>query len=68
MREKKVLVVCNTVEQAQNVYKSLYIQESKLLLHGSFNAEDRNKKEVKLQNEEVTAISRNSGNRSQSGY
>lgn len=53
---KKVLVVCNTVEQAQNVYKSLYIQESKLLLHGSFNAEDRNKKEVKLQNEEVRLL------------
>lgn len=53
---KKVLVVCNTVEQAQNVYRNLYIQDSKLLLHGSFNAEDRNKKEIKLQNEEIRLL------------
>lgn len=53
---KKVLVVCNTVEQAQYVYENLYIQDSKLLLHGSFNAEDRNKKEIRLQNEEIKLL------------
>lgn len=47
-----VLVVCNTVEQAQNVYLRLQ-SPSKLLIHGSFNAEDRAKKELKLQQERV---------------
>lgn len=53
---KKVLVVCNTVEQAQNVYENLTTLDSKLLLHGSFNAEDRNKKELWLQNEEIRLL------------
>ncbi len=52
---KKVLVVCNTVEQAQHVYCNL-ISESKLLLHGSFNAEDRNNKEIILQKEEIRLL------------
>lgn len=53
---KKVLVVCNTVEQAQFVYENLHIAGSKLLLHGSFNAEDRNKKEIRLQNEDIKLL------------
>lgn len=52
---KKVLVVCNTVEQAQNMYKRL-ICNSKLLLHGSFNANDRSSKEKKLNSEEVQLL------------
>lgn len=52
---KKVLVVCNTVEQSQYVYQQL-VSNNKLLLHGSFNAEDRNKKEMKLQNEEIPLL------------
>lgn len=52
---KKVLVVCNTVEQSQYVYQEL-VSDSKLLLHGSFNAEDRNKKEIKLQQEEIRLL------------
>lgn len=51
----KVLVVCNTVEQAQTVYSCLYA-ESKLLLHGSFNAEDRSRKEVQLRDEAVQLL------------
>lgn len=44
---KKVLVVCNTVEQSQLVYQALY-SENKVLIHGSFNAEDRFRKEKEL--------------------
>lgn len=44
---KKVLVVCNTIEQAQFVYQSLST-EHKVLIHGSFNAEDRFEKEKEL--------------------
>lgn len=43
----KVLVVCNTVKQAQNVYQNLNSQ-NKLLLHSSFTAKDRNNIETKL--------------------
>jgi len=52
---KKVLVVCNTVEQAQQVYKSLN-SDKKLLLHGSFNANDRFEKERLLGNSEVSLL------------
>ena len=52
---KKVLVVCNTVEQAQHVYKSLS-SENKLLLHGSFNANDRFEKERLLGNKEISLL------------
>lgn len=52
---RKVLVVCNTVEQAQHVYHEL-VSDSKLLLHGSFNAEDRNEKEERLQNENIKLL------------
>ena len=51
----KVLVVCNTVEQAQNVYKNLFAK-SKLLIHGSFNAEDRSRKETRLQEEDIQLL------------
>lgn len=44
---KKVLVVCNTVKQAQNVFKDLSAN-NKVLLHSSFNANDRNAKEKEL--------------------
>lgn len=52
---EKVLVVCNTVEQAQAAYSSLYA-ESKLLIHGSFNAEDRSRKEAQLRDEAVQLL------------
>ncbi len=50
-QNKKVLVVCNTVKQSQEVFK--YFREKlpdieKVLLHGSFNGIDRNKKEQDL--------------------
>lgn len=51
----KVLVVCNTVEQAQFVYSRLHA-DSKMLIHGSFNAEDRSRKEVRLREEFVQLL------------
>ncbi len=53
---KKVLVVCNTVEQAQNVYSCLHTNQKKILLHSAFNAEDRNEKEIQLQEEEIQLL------------
>lgn len=44
---QKVLVVCNTVDQAQNVYENLNCKE-KTLIHGRFNARDRMTKEQSL--------------------
>jgi CRISPR-associated endonuclease/helicase Cas3 len=44
---KKVLVVCNTVKQAQIVFEALN-SENKILLHSAFNANDRGKKEKQL--------------------
>ena len=52
---KKILVVCNTVEQAQNVYCSLKCA-SKILIHSSFNATDRSKKEQKLHTDNVQLL------------
>ena len=49
---KKVLVVCNTVDDAQYVYKSLD-SEYKILLHGRFCARDRNEKELLLKNPDI---------------
>ncbi len=46
-RDKKVLVVCNTIKQAQTVFGQLN-SESKVLLHSAFNGIDRNKKEKQL--------------------
>ena len=51
----KVLVVCNTVKQAQSVYKKLKC-ENKVLLHSSFNAEDRNKKEQQLFSDDIKLL------------
>lgn len=45
---RKVLVVCNTVEQAQNVYNRLTTHHEKILLHGRFNGRDRIRKEEVL--------------------
>ncbi|NOZ33842.1 MAG: CRISPR-associated helicase Cas3' [Chlorobi bacterium] len=53
--EKKVLLVCNTVKQAQNIYKSLE-SKNKVLLHSSFNAFDRNKKEKLVFNENTKLL------------
>ena len=52
---KKVLVVCNTVEQAQKVYELLRCKK-KILLHSSFNATDRSVKEQRLQKEDVQLL------------
>lgn len=48
---KKVLVVCNTVKESQDVFNYFKIKSpdiNKLLLHGSFNAVDRNYLEQEL--------------------
>ncbi len=52
---KKVLVVCNTVEQSQSVYDYLK-SNKKVLLHGSFNAFDRNKKEFDLKGPDIKLL------------
>ncbi|MCK4661772.1 MAG: CRISPR-associated helicase Cas3' [Bacteroidales bacterium] len=54
-QNKKVLAVCNTVKQAQTVYRSLK-SNNKVLLHSSFNADDRNKKEKQLFGKEVRLL------------
>jgi len=51
----KVLVVCNTVKQAQTVYTSLKAYR-KVLLHGAFNGVDRNTKEKELKSADVNLL------------
>lgn len=51
----KVLVVSNTVKQAQLIYNSLNASK-KVLLHSAFNGIDRNKKEAELMSEEVKLL------------
>ncbi|MFX4230898.1 CRISPR-associated helicase Cas3' [Aliarcobacter butzleri] len=45
---KTVLVVCNTVAKAQEMYESIKC-ENKTLLHGGFNGKDRTQKEKEVQ-------------------
>lgn len=52
---KKVLVVCNTVEQSQTAY-DLLKSNFKLLLHGSFNSYDRFTHEAKLKEDYVKLL------------
>ncbi|WP_321331274.1 CRISPR-associated helicase Cas3' [uncultured Bacteroides sp.] len=51
----KVLVVSNTVKQAQAIYNSLNASK-KVLLHSAFNGIDRNKKESELKLDEVKLL------------
>jgi CRISPR-associated endonuclease/helicase Cas3 len=51
----KVLVVCNTVKQAQNIYNDLE-SSNKVLLHSSFNGVDRNRKEAALKSDEIKLL------------
>lgn len=51
----KVLVVSNTVKQAQDIYNRLD-SSKKVLLHSAFNGEDRNKKEAELMSDEVKLL------------
>lgn len=50
-----VLVVSNTVRQAQAIYNCLEVSK-KVLLHGAFNGTDRNKKEAELMSDEVKLL------------
>ncbi|MEA4936722.1 MAG: CRISPR-associated helicase Cas3' [Paludibacter sp.] len=52
---KKVLVVCNTIEQSQQTYNTLF-SSNKVLLHGGFNAVDRNTKERDLKEDDVQLL------------
>lgn len=47
---RTVLVVCNTVAKAQEIYASITCQY-KTLLHSGFNAKDRTQKEKEIQSE-----------------
>ena len=48
--DKKVLVVCNTVDQARAVFEQLKDDHEALLIHGRFAAKDRTRVEKELQN------------------
>ena len=52
---EKVLVVCNTVEQAQRIFALLKSDHS-VLLHGSFNQKDRNSHEATLKDSGVRLL------------
>lgn len=52
---KRVLVVCNTVEKSQEIYRIL-TAEQKVLLHGRFNGRDRMQKEKQLSNDTVNLL------------
>lgn len=52
---QKVLVVCNTVAMAQQVYQALKA-ERKVLLHGAFTGRDRYRHERELQQERVNLL------------
>jgi len=52
---KKVLVVCNTVKQAQTVFEAIDCQK-KVLLHSAFNANDRSTKEKTLFNDNINLL------------
>ena len=54
-KHEKVLVVCNTVKQAQEIYNKL-VSSKKVLLHGAFNGVDRNNKEGKLMSDEIKLL------------
>ncbi|MEM9821549.1 MAG: CRISPR-associated helicase Cas3' [Bacteroidota bacterium] len=50
-KDKKVLVVTNTIEQAQETFLALQ-KFAPLLIHGGFNGRDRNEKEKQLEAKE----------------
>ncbi|MBU0488946.1 MAG: CRISPR-associated helicase Cas3' [Bacteroidetes bacterium] len=51
----KILVVSNTVKQAQAIYNQLE-SSNKVLLHGAFNGVDRNKKESELKSDTIKLL------------
>lgn len=51
----KVLVVSNTVRQAQDIYNRLEASK-KVLLHSAFNGRDRNHKEAELMSDDVKLL------------
>ncbi len=52
---ERVLVVSNTVRQAQDIYNLLEASE-KVLLHSAFNGTDRNRKEAELSSDDVKLL------------
>ena len=54
-KDRKVLVVCNTIKQAQSVYENLDCT-NKVLLHGSFNSVDRSNKEKQLFDDKIKLL------------
>ena len=51
----KVLLVSNTVKQAQDIYNRLEASK-KVLLHSAFNGRDRNQKEAELMSDDVKLL------------
>jgi len=54
-KENKILIICNTVRKAQDLYFSLK-EFSPVLLHSRFTRVDRNKKEGEILREDFTGI------------
>jgi len=59
--DKRIIIACNTVKNAQEVYSNLIEMEicfddEIVLLHGRFNQEDRNRKEGKIFDEETKIL------------
>ena len=57
--QKKVLVVCNTVAQAQKVYEelsSLLMADERVILHSRFTGRDRQAKEKKIFNDKTRLL------------
>lgn len=56
-RFKRVLVVCNTVQRAQEVFENLQDSATNpILLHSGFNGEDRAKKEAALKSDDLPQL------------
>lgn len=51
----KVLVICNTVDDAQYAFQSLN-SDNKILIHGRFCAKDRNEKELLLKRSDIQLL------------
>ncbi|MFA8301448.1 MAG: CRISPR-associated helicase Cas3' [Hyphomicrobiales bacterium] len=52
---KKVLIVCNTIKSAQNIYEQIHY-DNKVLLHSAFNSRDRNKIEKKVNKDQIQLL------------
>jgi len=52
-KNKKILIICNTVKRAQDVYKQIPCEYKVLLLHSRFTFQDRNRIEKEIENAHI---------------